>query len=454
MSKMVEQEFDEKRLERRQRRKRNQITAYSILAVLLMVVAASVFSCIYSLNKVFGKTKAGDDGTEMAEVASSKEVIIESPSSVQEEDYLVSGEEAFDGAIDTIISGMSLEDKVAGLFIVTPEQLTGVSTAVKAGSGTEEALKKYAVGGLVYFSKNIKNEEQITEMLDETFTMSKYQLFTLVAEDGSKSGAISSKISIENTTDVTDSDSARNTAMAIGNAMYKYGFNFNISPAILDSAKTSDAEEIDKAKDIAVSFSEGLIESGMVSCMDAFPAKADAANGKTEVEKSEDDLEASDYKIFKEAIEKDSVNAIMVSVASYPNVDNGSAPACLSKTMVTDQLREHLGFNGIVLTDSLSSPAVTKDYSSGEAAVAALQAGADMLYLPENFEEAYNGVMKAISDGTITEDRIDESLRRIYKIKYAGRLDMVAEGSDKAAGNATDAATDAASEASSAETDA
>ncbi|MBO4457276.1 MAG: glycoside hydrolase family 3 protein [Butyrivibrio sp.] len=448
MSKKIEQDFDEKRLERRQRRKRNQITAYSILAVILMFITASVFSCIYSLNKVFGKTK-DEQGIEAAEEGSSKEVVIESPGAVEEEEYLVSNDELLDGIVDTCIKDMSLEDKVAGLFIVTPEQLTGVSTAVKAGSGTKDALMKYAVGGLVYFSKNIKNEEQITEMLDETSTMSKYPVFTLVAEDGSKSGAISSKINIENVATVTDSDSAHTTAMAVGNAMYKYGFNFNISPAIAYSSKTSDDAELEKAKDIAVSFSEGLIESGMVSCFDSFPSKVDASADKTEVDKSADDLEAAEYKVFKEAIANDSVNAIMVSAASYPNVENDNSPACLSKTMITDQLRGHLGFGGIVLTDSLSSPAVTKNYKSDEAAVAAIQAGADMIYLPENFEEAYNGVLKAVKDGTITEDRINESLRRIYKIKYAGRMDVIQENNDSSDEPAQDAASEEASDTSS-----
>ena len=99
----------------------------------------------------------------------------------------------------------------------------------------------YAVGGMAYFSKNIKNEEQITEMLDTTSSMSKYPVFTLVAEDGSKNGAISSNLGIDGVTDVTDSDSARDNAKAIGSAMYKYGFNFNISP-VLDSS-SSDKEE-------------------------------------------------------------------------------------------------------------------------------------------------------------------------------------------------------------------
>lgn len=436
MSEMDEQVLDQRRLERRQRRRRNQRIAYLILAGVMVVTTALVFITVYSLNKVFKfvKPNGGGDLVAAAEM-SSEEVVIESPEAfggdsaqTQEMSY----DDLLDDSIDTIIEGMSLEDRVAGLFIVTPEQLTGVSTAVKAGSGTQEALMNYAVGGMAYFSKNIKNEEQITEMLDTTSSMSKYPVFTLVAEDGSKNGAISSNLGIDGVTDVTDSDSARDNAKAIGSAMYKYGFNFNISPVLDSSSSDKEEKDFNKVKDIAVSFSSGLKDAGMTSCLNAFPAKADTSRGKTEVEKSVTDLESSEYKVFEEAVKNDSVNAIMVTGASYPNVDGDDTPACLSEKMVTDQLRNHLGFDGIILTDALNTSAITKFYSADEAAVAAIKAGADMIYLPEDFKKAYEGVKKAVEAGTISEDRINESLRRIYKIKYAGRVDMIMDKKDDA----------------------
>lgn len=436
MSEMDEQVLDQRRLERRQRRRRNQRIAYLILAGVMVVTTALVFITVYSLNKVFKfvKPNGGGDLVAAAEM-SSEDVVIESPEAfggdsaqTQEMSY----DDLLDDSIDTIIEGMSLEDRVAGLFIVTPEQLTGVSTAVKAGSGTQEALMNYAVGGMAYFSKNIKNEEQITEMLDTTSSMSKYPVFTLVAEDGSKNGAISSNLGIDGVTDVTDSDSARDNAKAIGSAMYKYGFNFNISPVLDSSSSDKEEKDFNKVKDIAVSFSSGLKDAGMTSCLNAFPAKADTSRGKTEVEKSVTDLESSEYKVFEEAVKNDSVNAIMVTGASYPNVDGDDTPACLSEKMVTDQLRNHLGFDGIILTDALNTSAITKFYSADEAAVAAIKAGADMIYLPEDFKKAYEGVKKAVEAGTISEDRINESLRRIYKIKYAGRVDMIMDKKDDA----------------------
>ncbi|MBP3444103.1 MAG: glycoside hydrolase family 3, partial [Methanocorpusculaceae archaeon] len=86
-------------------------------------------------------------------------------------------------------------------------------------------------------------------------------------------------------------------------------------------------------------------------------------------------------------------------------------------------LRGELGYDGIVITDALNMSAITEYYTSEEAAVMAIEAGADMLLMPEDFETAYNAVLTAVQDGTISEERINESLRRIYRVKYADKLE-------------------------------
>ena len=85
--------------------------------------------------------------------------------------------------------------------------------------------------------------------------------------------------------------------------------------------------------------------------------------------------------------------------------------------LITDVLREQMGFDGMVITDALNMGAITEQYGSGDAAVKALQAGADMLLMPEDFGSAYQGVIDAVNAGTLTEERINESVSRILKIK-------------------------------------
>ncbi|MDE5824878.1 MAG: glycoside hydrolase family 3 protein, partial [Lachnospiraceae bacterium] len=96
-----------------------------------------------------------------------------------------------------------------------------------------------------------------------------------------------------------------------------------------------------------------------------------------------------------------------------------------SSVMVNDVLRNTLGFQGVVMTDYLDDSAITDNYSSAEAAVAAIQAGADILLAPEDYQEAYEGVLQAVTDGTITQERIHDSVYRIYRIKYKNVIESL-----------------------------
>ena len=107
----------------------------------------------------------------------------------------------------------------------------------------------------------------------------------------------------------------------------------------------------------------------------------------------------------------------MVSHISAPKVTGNDEPASVSGTMITDVLRQDMGYQGIVITDAMNMGAITGQYSSSEAAVRAIAAGVDIILMPENFREAYQGVLNAVADGTLTEERIDESVKRILAVK-------------------------------------
>ena len=108
-----------------------------------------------------------------------------------------------------------------------------------------------------------------------------------------------------------------------------------------------------------------------------------------------------------------------VNNVTYTAADESGMPASLSEYVIGKLLRGDMAFDGIVVTAPLNEKAITESFTSAEAAVYALTAGADILYMPENFEEAYNGLMEAVSNGTIPESRIDESLDRIFRVKLS-----------------------------------
>ena len=133
-------------------------------------------------------------------------------------------------------------------------------------------------------------------------------------------------------------------------------------------------------------------------------------------------MQQTDLPAFQSGIDA-GADFVMVSHMSLPNVVGDDTPCSLSGAVISDLLRNQLGYNGIVITDALDMSAITDSYSSAEAAVKAIEAGVDMLLMPENFEEAYQGVLDAVQNGTISEDRINESLKRIYRVKYRDRIE-------------------------------
>ena len=425
MARLDEQDFDEKRLARRQKRKQSQLIAYITLAAVLLVMVAVIGVGVHFLRAAFGKTSVENEVAEqqVEETQEQEEIVIETPEETQPQE--MSQDDLLNEVVESCISEMPIEDKVAGLFIVSPEQLTGVATAVKAGSGTQEALSKYAVGGIVYSAKNIKSGDQIKEMLSATVSMSKYPVFTTVFEEGSSSSAVTSSIGLDGVSESTDSDSAKNNGLAIGSALYQYGFNLDVAPGMGITEDSLYGTDPSATREITTAMISGIQESGVSACAYAFPLKGDTSAGMASNDSTKDQLVVNEYEVFKGAIDNSGVNAIMLSNVSLTELTGDNTPASLSEKVIQEELKGTLGFEGIVITGPLNEGAITEYYTSSEAAIAAIKAGADMLYLPQDFTEAYEGLLAEVQDGSISEERVNESLRRIYRIKYAERIDQL-----------------------------
>ncbi len=425
MGRIDEQDFDEKRLARRQRRKRSQLIAYIILTVLVLAVLGGGAFGVHYLGSFAGKSKQSGDSAKESTTESTQEqvAVIETPEETVPEPEEMSQDDVLMEIVNSCIGDMTLEDKVASLFVITPEQLTGVETVVKAGSSTQESLSQYAVGGLVYSAKNIKSESQIAEMMKSTGDMSKYPLFTVIHEFSDDFSAITNSVGQLDMPEITDEETAYNAGATIAGAMFKYGFNMNLAPD-MDITDTgvlgSDAE---KAGIMAAAFSRGMSESGMSACAYDFPVSADTLAGMATDEITKEELIAGSYSVYKKAIEEGSLKAIMLSNVSLPQVVGDNTPVSLSNIMIQNEIRSELGFDGVVLTGALNEGAITEYYTSDQAAIAAIRAGADMIYLPEDFKAAYDGLLAAVQAGDITEERINESLTRIFRIKYANRVE-------------------------------
>ena len=129
-----------------------------------------------------------------------------------------------------------------------------------------------------------------------------------------------------------------------------------------------------------------------------------------------DDLRSCELVPFAQNV--NNAPLIMAAHITVPQVTGDDTPASLSSVMLTDLLRGELGYQGLIVTDSLAMQAITDVYTPGQAAVKALQAGADLLLMTNGLADAYTAVLEAVQDGTIPQQRLDESVQRILQCKY------------------------------------
>lgn len=343
--------------------------------------------------------------------------------------------------VEELLSSLSLEEKVAQLFVVLPEQLIGnVSRVTAAGEATREAINNRPVGGIVYLESNLVSPEQTKTMLQnvQQYSMDRLNLpmFLCVDEEGGQVTRLAGKAGFDlpvydNMSVIGsqgDTEQAYQMGESIGQYLYDLGFNTDFAPVadVLTNPNNqvvryrSFGSDPEMVKNMTDAVSRGLASKKILATYKHFPGHgntaADTHAGYAYSDKTKEELYQCELIPFIQGIE-DEVPFIMMGHISLPNVVGDDTPASLSKTIVTDLLIDELGYKGIIITDALNMGAVSQQYSSAQAAVKALNAGVDMLLMPADFNVAYQGVLAAVQSGEISEERIDESVEKILKTK-------------------------------------
>lgn len=437
--KAQEQELLAKREIRRKRRKRNQMLAYMGLLVFVVLLVGAVACTVIYLGEQSKARKASNASVEadIDNFVGTEETLVKPDPTEMEPEQ--TPEQKLDEIINAAINVMPIEDKVAGLFIVTPESITGVNKAIKAGDGTREALNTWAVGGVIYFKQNIQSAEQFTEMISNTSLYSRYPLFIGIDEEGGSVSRLAEAGLTQNVGSAQTIGASGDPAQAyaaysdVAGYLSSYGFNLDFAPVadinnvensvIGDRAYGSDSAVVASMVASAV---QGLEENGVSACLKHFPgigsSTEDTHDGLADTDRTAEQFRAEEFAVFKTGIEA-GADFVMVSHMAAPAFTGDNTPCTMSEEVVTNILRDELGFKGVIITDAMNMAAITEYYEADEAAIRALKAGCDMILMPDDFEKAYKGVLEAVQNGTISEERINDSLRRIYRIKYADKLE-------------------------------
>jgi beta-N-acetylhexosaminidase len=356
------------------------------------------------------------------------------------------------GWIPRTIAHMSLEEKVGQLFVtnVYGSQAHSVTQAeadanLKAyGVRTPaEVVEKYHLGGVIYFAwtNSVQNPAQITALstdLQETALESGAEVPLLVAIDQEQgivtrigppatqfpgNMALGAGRSTEDTRTAARITGEELLAMGI-NQNFAPDADVNVNPENPVIGVRSFSSDPTLAADLTAAAVRGYQDDADVaSTAKHFPGHGDTATdshfGVPLITHTRAQWEELDAPPFRAAIDA-GIDSIMTAHIVVPSLDPSGLPATLSEPILTGVLREELGFEGVIYTDALTMEGVRAEFSDAEIAVGALRAGADVLLMPfeGTMDEAYGAVLDAVEDGTLSEDRIDESLRRILELKW------------------------------------
>lgn len=312
--------------------------------------------------------------------------------------------------IEEILSAMTLNEKIYQMIFTTPENLTGMLSVTAAGDLSKESIEKHPVGGLLYSSKNIESADQVKSMLDNMQSFSKTPLFFAVSETGAD-GAVSSVAEVSSMDIDVDFNSAEDVAGAystIGSELKALGFNMNMAPfAEISDSDGCFSSDVQSASDMVKSAVNGLKKNKIASALKYFPT------GSSD-EKSIDELKNNNFISFASGI---NAGAEFVIVSSSENKDG--EPYCMSSEYIRDHLKASLGFSGVSIAEDIS---VIDGYSVEKAAVYAVNAGADMLICSKRVSSAVTALTDAVENGELTEETINESVKKILKVKLMNNI--------------------------------
>lgn len=350
-------------------------------------------------------------------------------------------------AVEAQLSQMSLREKVGQLFTVRPEALCPELEASGMGmytyklqtvtEGMVERTQIYPVGGYTLFAHNIDNPEQLKSFTAALHALPGEPLLS-IDEEGGRVARIANNdhfdvprfASMAAVGATGDPAKAQESGKAIGTYLKEYGFDIDFAPVadvntnpenvvIGDRAFSNDPKV---AAPMVVAYLKGLEEAGVEGCIKHFPGhgdtRGDTHTGYVQSDKNWKQMSECEMVTFKAGI-KAGARMIMTAHIAAPEVTGTELPSTLSSLILKDKLRKELGYTGIIITDALGMGAISQHYTSAEAAVKCLEAGADILLMPQDLPEAFEAIMAAVEDGTIPEARIDESVRRILALKYS-----------------------------------
>ncbi|AFS78543.1 glycoside hydrolase family 3 protein [Gottschalkia acidurici 9a] len=332
--------------------------------------------------------------------------------------------------IEESIKKMTLEEKIGQLIFV------GIDDTV-ISEKSKELINKYKVGGIILFKRNIVDSEQTIKLMNSLKnenSKNPVPLFLGIDQEGGKVSRIPEEFIVTPTGREIGSTNDKDFAFKIGSILGKQvsylGLNLDFAPVldIYSNAKNTVIGDRAFGKDenvvsnISTEVIKGINSQNIIPVVKHFPGHGDTVVdshvGLPKIDHDYERLNNFELVPFKRAIENN-IDMLMVGHILLTKVDSEN-PATMSKTIISDILRGDLGFKGVVITDDMVMGAIVENYSIEDASIKSIQSGSDIVLIGHGYEtvvKVVDNLRKAVHDGNISEERVNESVYRILKVK-------------------------------------
>ncbi len=350
--------------------------------------------------------------------------------------------------VEALLQKMTLREKIGQMFYIRIESLDPsiewtTYDDLAALKNQEITMKmrntneEYPVGGIILYAWNIENEAQLGTIIPQIRSLKGHPLLCIDEEGGRVSRIannpnfnVKKYASMASIGETGDPKNAYECGNTIGTYLKKYDFDIDFAPVadvntnpdniIIGPRAFSDKPEV--AAPMVTNYLQGLKDAGITGCIKHFPGHgdttADTHTGYVQSLKTWEEMKNCEMITFCAGIQW-GCQLIMTAHIAVPNVTGSTIPSTMSSIVLQDKLRGELGYKNIIITDGMEMGAITQHYTSGEAAVGSIKAGVDIVLGPRDFTEAFDAVMDAVKNGSISEERINQSVRRILTLRLA-----------------------------------
>ena len=331
-----------------------------------------------------------------------------------------------DEKVDKIVASMSQTEKLGQMVMI------GIQ-GTKVDDDSLYMLNQYHMGGVILFDRNMESPEQVKQLTSDLQAQSneKVPLFIGIDEEGGDVVRMAEKLtpppSQKEIGATGDIEQAKTWAIKTAKSLKDMGINVNFAPVadVGSNDKRSYSTDANTVIDFVRAATKGYQQENIIYSLKHFPGigkgKVDSHIDSSSIDVAKEVLMTEDILPFKTIIDESDPNDyfILVSHLKYLALDE-EYPASLSSKIMTDLLRNELGYKGIIITDDMEMGAVANHNDFRSIGVNAVKAGADIVLVCHEYEhqqEVYLGLLDAVNNGEISQERIDESIKRIIKVK-------------------------------------